>query len=58
MSDIQLPNREKERNKNENRGRKDLFSIIEEFSSISYEYYSNKQKWVVSICLVEPDYVK
>ena len=43
MSDIQLPNREKERNKNENRGRKDLFSIIEEFSSISYEYYSNKQ---------------
>ena len=53
MSDIQLPNREKERNKNENRGRKDLFSIIEEFSSISYEYYSNKQKWVVSICLVE-----
>lgn len=53
MSDIQLPNREKERNENENRKGKDLFSIIEEFSSISYEYYSNKQKWVVSICLVE-----
>ena len=34
MSDIQLPNREKERNENENRGRKDLFSIIEELSSI------------------------
>ena len=34
MSDIQLPKREKERNENENRSRKDLFSIIEEFSSI------------------------
>ena len=34
MSDIQLPNREKERNENENRKGKDLFSIIEELSSI------------------------
>ena len=34
MSDIQLPKREKERNENENRKGKDLFSIIEELSSI------------------------
>ena len=34
MSDIQLPNREKERNIQRNRGRKDLFSTIEELSSI------------------------
>ena len=43
MSDIQLPNREKERNENENRGRKDLFSIIEELELYSHEYYPNKQ---------------
>ena len=44
MSDIQLPNREKERNENENRKGKDLFSIIEELSSI-YMYIIPTNKY-------------